>query len=301
MDMSFANQALCAEYVAQHHSELQPQVYVVPEAIDAEVARLKLAALGHRARADDRRAGRLRQLVAARHLSVDDRPDARRGAPTSYRRPGRSHADAGRTTRRGCPTAAGPRRSASRTSSARSSAWPSRGSTATMSTGSRAARPRPAGRVLVHRAEDGTTADLTPAPFDVRTQVHEYGGGSYTVAGGTTVFSNRGRRAPVPARPRSTRRPCRSPRRAPTATPTCASMPAGGGSWPSARTTRATDSPWRRSSRCRSTASASRSSSSRGPTSSPPRGSRRTARRSPGSSGTTRTCPGTRPGCDSPR
>ena len=46
MDMSFANQALSAEYVAQHHAELEPQVYVVPEAIDAEVARLKLAALG---------------------------------------------------------------------------------------------------------------------------------------------------------------------------------------------------------------------------------------------------------------
>ena len=46
MDMSFANQALSAEYVAQHHAELAPQVYVVPEAIDAEVARLKLAALG---------------------------------------------------------------------------------------------------------------------------------------------------------------------------------------------------------------------------------------------------------------
>ena len=46
MDMSFANQALSAEYVAQHHSELEPQVYVVPAEIDAEVARLKLAALG---------------------------------------------------------------------------------------------------------------------------------------------------------------------------------------------------------------------------------------------------------------
>jgi adenosylhomocysteinase len=46
MDMSFANQALSAEYVALHHSELGNQVYVVPEAIDAEVARLKLAALG---------------------------------------------------------------------------------------------------------------------------------------------------------------------------------------------------------------------------------------------------------------
>jgi adenosylhomocysteinase len=46
MDMSFANQALSAEYVAKHHAELTPQVYTVPEAIDAEVARLKLAAIG---------------------------------------------------------------------------------------------------------------------------------------------------------------------------------------------------------------------------------------------------------------
>src|ERR687897_3088688 len=46
MDMSFANQALAAEYVALHHAELEPRVYVVPEAIDAEVARLKLAAMG---------------------------------------------------------------------------------------------------------------------------------------------------------------------------------------------------------------------------------------------------------------
>ena len=46
MDMSFANQALSAEYVAAHHAELEDRVYVVPEAIDAEVARLKLAAMG---------------------------------------------------------------------------------------------------------------------------------------------------------------------------------------------------------------------------------------------------------------
>jgi adenosylhomocysteinase len=46
MDMSFANQALAAEYVVQHHGELESRVYVVPEAIDAEVARLKLAAIG---------------------------------------------------------------------------------------------------------------------------------------------------------------------------------------------------------------------------------------------------------------
>jgi adenosylhomocysteinase len=46
MDMSFANQALAAEYVALHHAELEPNVYAVPDAIDREVARLKLAALG---------------------------------------------------------------------------------------------------------------------------------------------------------------------------------------------------------------------------------------------------------------
>ena len=46
MDMSFANQALAAEYVAQHHAELEPRVYDVPEEMDREVARLKLESLG---------------------------------------------------------------------------------------------------------------------------------------------------------------------------------------------------------------------------------------------------------------
>ena len=46
MDMSFANQALGVEYVVAHHGELDRRVYAVPEPIDREVARLKLAALG---------------------------------------------------------------------------------------------------------------------------------------------------------------------------------------------------------------------------------------------------------------
>ena len=46
MDMSFANQALCAEHVARHHESLTVGVHDVPEAIDREVASLKLRALG---------------------------------------------------------------------------------------------------------------------------------------------------------------------------------------------------------------------------------------------------------------
>jgi adenosylhomocysteinase len=48
MDMSFANQALCAEYVAHRHDDLAVGVHDVPKEIDSEVARLKLAAMGIR-------------------------------------------------------------------------------------------------------------------------------------------------------------------------------------------------------------------------------------------------------------
>lgn len=46
MDMSFANQALSAEYMINHAAELEPGVYDVPEAIDNDIARLKLATFG---------------------------------------------------------------------------------------------------------------------------------------------------------------------------------------------------------------------------------------------------------------
>jgi adenosylhomocysteinase len=46
MDMSFANQALSAEFVVNNAEELEPKVYVVPEEIDREIARLKLEAMG---------------------------------------------------------------------------------------------------------------------------------------------------------------------------------------------------------------------------------------------------------------
>jgi adenosylhomocysteinase len=46
MDMSFANQALSAEFVAKNHGDLEAKVYVVPKHLDDEVARLKLASMG---------------------------------------------------------------------------------------------------------------------------------------------------------------------------------------------------------------------------------------------------------------
>jgi adenosylhomocysteinase len=46
MDMSFANQALSAEYVVQNAASLERKVYVVPKDIDDEIARLKLATMG---------------------------------------------------------------------------------------------------------------------------------------------------------------------------------------------------------------------------------------------------------------
>ncbi len=46
MDMSFANQALSAEYAVDHAAELERKVYPVPEEIDREIARLKLETMG---------------------------------------------------------------------------------------------------------------------------------------------------------------------------------------------------------------------------------------------------------------
>ena len=46
MDMSFANQALCAEFMAKHSDEMEPDCYDVPADIDNTIARLKLETLG---------------------------------------------------------------------------------------------------------------------------------------------------------------------------------------------------------------------------------------------------------------
>ena len=46
MDMSFANQALCLEYIVKNRQQLEARVYGVPEAIDKQIARLKLESMG---------------------------------------------------------------------------------------------------------------------------------------------------------------------------------------------------------------------------------------------------------------
>ena len=118
MDMSFANQALSAEYVAPaprraraaglHRARGDRRRGRPPQAGRAR----------DRARADDGRAARVRRVLAARHLSamLDRSPSPRTGR--------------------------GVHRSGSKTSSATSSPWPSRRSMVTTSSGSRAGRPR---------------------------------------------------------------------------------------------------------------------------------------------------------------
>jgi adenosylhomocysteinase len=45
MDMSFANQALAAEYVIENHAKLKPGVHRLPVDLDREIARLKLGSM----------------------------------------------------------------------------------------------------------------------------------------------------------------------------------------------------------------------------------------------------------------
>ena len=52
-------------------------------------------------------------------------------------------------------------------------------------------RPAEKGRsVLVRRRPDGSVDDVTPPPFNVRTRVHEYGGGAFLISDGVVYFSN---------------------------------------------------------------------------------------------------------------
>jgi dipeptidyl aminopeptidase/acylaminoacyl peptidase len=88
-------------------------------------------------------------------------------------------------------------------------AWPSPISAATVAAGATplsqlalgndaiywlAGRPSEGGRNTLLRHRGGETAELTPLPLNVRSRVHEYGGGAYAVAGGTVYFCHDGDR-----------------------------------------------------------------------------------------------------------
>ncbi|MGL5508403.1 MAG: S9 family peptidase, partial [Microcoleaceae cyanobacterium] len=51
-------------------------------------------------------------------------------------------------------------------------------------------RPSEAGRSVIIKYSDGAVSEINPAPFNARTKVHEYGGGSYLVHEGIVYFSN---------------------------------------------------------------------------------------------------------------
>ena len=56
-------------------------------------------------------------------------------------------------------------------------------------------RPAEGGRNVVVRWRPGTgSQDVNPEPFNIRTRVHEYGGGAWTVSNGTLYFSHDGDR-----------------------------------------------------------------------------------------------------------
>ena len=46
MDMSFSNQALAGEYIVENHTKLDPGVYTLPNEVDADIASIKLNAMG---------------------------------------------------------------------------------------------------------------------------------------------------------------------------------------------------------------------------------------------------------------
>jgi adenosylhomocysteinase len=70
MDMSFANQALSLEYLVKNASKLENRVYSVPEEIDKNIAKLKLAAMN--VNIDDLSSGEISGFLAGRYLRLTE-------------------------------------------------------------------------------------------------------------------------------------------------------------------------------------------------------------------------------------
>ena len=69
MDMSFANQALSAEYMVKNHSKLEKKVYSVPEDLDKQVAKHEAGIHGREDRPADAGAGTLSGELVGRHVA----------------------------------------------------------------------------------------------------------------------------------------------------------------------------------------------------------------------------------------
>ena len=78
MDMSFANQALSAEYIVENAASLERKVYVVPEEIDTRDRAAEARDDGHRDRRADARAGEVPGLLGRRALNGERPLGARR-------------------------------------------------------------------------------------------------------------------------------------------------------------------------------------------------------------------------------
>ena len=73
MDMSFANQALAAEYMVKNHAKLEKKVYSVPEDLDKQVAKMKLEVDGRQDRPAHPGAGAISGKLVGRNVERDNR------------------------------------------------------------------------------------------------------------------------------------------------------------------------------------------------------------------------------------
>ena len=88
MDMSFANQALSAEYISKNAGSSRAEVYVVPEDIDREIARLKLATMDVDIDKLTAAAEEVPLVLAVRHVGIGPVPwRGFQGAPAPWTLP----------------------------------------------------------------------------------------------------------------------------------------------------------------------------------------------------------------------
>ena len=165
MDMSFANQALAAEYVVEAPRRAREAGLRRPAGDRRRGRPAQARRVRRRARVDDRRAGRVRRVLEARHVAM---PGFTGVAPFgSWASPFKIERLTDRVVFLTEPRGVDGVR------------WWLEG------------RPEEGGRqVLVRRELDGTLTRLTPEGFNARSRVHEYGGAAAMISGDLVVVSD---------------------------------------------------------------------------------------------------------------